>query len=86
MRRVAVEVALLALFFAVHLYVPSMSFVTFGRSSWYPSSVLFSIAGGGRLASLNFQVLAGFGKPVAVQINLVVFPSGTVWFFGDTTT
>jgi len=63
-----------------------MFFVTFGRSSWYPSSVCVSIASEGRLPSLNFQVIAGFGKPVALQINLIVFPSGTVWLLGDTIT
>ena len=36
-RRVDAALALLALFSAVHLYVPSMSFVTFGKSSWDPS-------------------------------------------------
>ena len=82
-RRVEVELAVLALFSAVHLYVPCMFLVTFGRSSWYPSSVCCSIASEGRLPSLNVQVIAGFGKPLALQINLAVFSSGTVWFPGD---
>ena len=38
-RRDDVELALLALFSAVHLYAPSMFLVTFGRNSWYSSSV-----------------------------------------------
>lgn len=71
-------------FSAIHLYVPFISFVTFGRRSWYPSSVFFSIAGEGRFPSLNFQVIVGFGKPVALQRNLAVFPSGTFCFLGDT--
>ena len=82
-RRVEVELAVPALFTAVHLYVPCMSFVTFGRSSWYPTSVCCSIASEGRLPSLNVQNIAGFGKPLALQINLAVFSSGTVWFPGD---
>ena len=84
MRRDEVELSLLALFVAVHLYVPSMYFVTFWRSSWYPSLVCFSIASEGRLRSLNVQVIAGFGKPVALQISLAVLPSGIDWFLGDT--
>ena len=83
-RRIDTALALLALFSAIHLYVPSTSFVTFGTSSWDPSAVLFSIVSEGKLPSLNVQVIAGFGKPAALQTNLAVFPSGTVWFLGDT--
>lgn len=82
-RRVDAALALLALFSAVHLYVPSMSFVTFGTSSWDPSSVLFLIVSEVTLPSLNVQVIAGFGKPAALQTNLAVLPSGTVWFLGN---
>ena len=80
---VEVELVASALFSAVHLYVPSISFVVFGRTSWYPSSVCFSIASEGMFPSLKFQVIVGFGKPVALQRNLVVFPSGTVRILDD---
>ena len=70
--------------FLLYTYIPSMYFVTFWRSSWYPSLVYFSIASEGRLPSLNVQVIAGFGKPVALQISLAVFPSGIDWFLGET--
>ena len=84
-RRVEVELVAFALFSTLHLYVPSISFVTFLRSRWDPSSVCFSNANEGRFPSLNFQVTVGFGKPVALQRNWVVLPSGTVWFLGDNT-
>ena len=71
-----------ALFVALHLYLPSMLFVVFGNWSRDPSEVFIMTAVGGSSPSSNFQDNFGSGTPVALQLMLVVFPSGTVWFLG----
>ena len=76
-----------ALLLAVHLYVPSMSFVVFCTVMTDPSSVSFTTITGGRLLFLKLQDNVGIGTPaVTLQLMLVALPSGTVWFVGDTTT
>ena len=83
-RRVEMESTAPALFLAVHLYFPSMNFAVFGNWSSDPSSVSFTSATEGRSPSLKIQDSVGFGTPVALQLMLVLLPSGTVWFLGDT--
>ena len=85
-RRVAVAVVELALFLAVHLYVPAMSFETFFNLRNDPLSLYSTTAPWGRsLSSLKVHLNVGFGKPVALQLMFAGFPSGIVWFEGDTT-
>lgn len=85
-RRVAVAFVELALFLAVHLYVPAMSFETFFnlRNDLLP--LYSTTAPWGRSPSpLKVHLIVGFGKPVALQLMFAGFPSGIVWFEGDTT-
>ena len=80
-------VASLALFLAVHLYVPSMSFVVFCMRMTDPSSVLFTTVTRGRPLFLKLQYNVGIGTPaVTLQLMLAALRSGTVWLAGDTTT
>ena len=83
-RRVAREEVEFTLFAAVHLYIPSMSFVVFSNCRNGPSSKYSSTAFGGRSPLLNFQTTVGLGTPLALQVKFVVSPSGTVWLLGDT--
>ena len=75
-----------ALFVALQLYLPSILFVMVGNRSRDPSEVFIMKAVGGGSPSLNFQDNFGSGSPLALQRMLVVFPSGTVWFLGLTST
>ena len=83
-RRVAPEEVEFTLFAAVHLYIPSMSFVVFSNCRNGPSSKYSSTAFGRRSPLLNFQTTVGLGTPLALQVKFVVSPSGTVWLLGDT--
>ena len=71
-----------ALFVALHLYLPSMLFVVFGNWSRDPSEVFIMTAVGESSPTSNFQDKFGSGSPLALQLMLVVFPSGTVCFLG----
>ena len=72
-------------FFAVHLYAPSMCFTVSGNWSSDSFSVSLTVAHEGR-PFLNLQLTVGFGTPLALQLMLVVLPSGTVWSLGKTAT
>ena len=74
------------LFFAVHLYAPSMSFTVSGNWSSDSFSLSLTVASEGRTPFSKLQLTVGFGTPVALQLILVVLPSRTVWFLGKTST
>ena len=74
------------LFFAVHLYSPSMCFTVSGNWSRDSFPVSLTIFPNGRPPFLELQLTVGFGTPLALQLMLVVLPSGTVWLLGKTST
>ena len=74
------------LFFAVHLYVPSMCFTVCGNWSSDSFSVSLTVAPEGRPPLSKLQLTVGFGTPLALQLMLVVLPLGTVWLLGQTST
>lgn len=82
-RRVAFKVTAPAVFAAVHLYSPSIFFVTFFKRRIDPPRISLALATTGRSSSVNVQENVGFGTPVALHLILVVLPSRTVWFSGD---
>ena len=77
-RRAAFEVAAPTMFVAVHLYSPSIFFVTFFKRRIDPPGVSLVLATTGRSSTVNVQENVGFGTPVALHLILVVLPSRTV--------
>ena len=73
-------------FFAVHLYAPSMCFTVSGNWSSDSFSVSLTVAPEGRPPFSKLQLTVGFGTPLALQLMLVVLPSGTAWLLGKTET
>ena len=74
------------LFFAVHMYAPSMCFTVSGNWSSDSFSVFLTVATEGRPPFSKLQLTFGFGTPLALQLMLIVLPSGTVWLLGKTST
>ena len=74
------------LFFAVHLYVPSMCFTVSGNRSSDSFSLSLTVAPEGRPPFSKLQLTVGFGTPLALQLMLVVLPLRTVWSLGKTST
>ena len=72
------------LFLAVHLYAPSMYFTVSGNCRSDSFSVFLTVASEGRRPFSKLQLTVGFGTPLALQLMLVVLPSGTVWLLGKT--
>ena len=71
------------LFFALHVYHPSMPFDVFDnwRVDWLEEFLIIASAGGG-FPSSNVHDNSGRGIPLAVQLISAVLPSKTVWFLG----
>lgn len=76
-----------ALFFALHVYHPSMFFDVFDnwRMDWSEEFLMIASAGGSFPFS-NVQDNSGWGIPLALQLISAVLPSKTVWFLGLTAT
>ena len=75
-----------ALFFALHVYHPSMLSDVFDkwRVDW--SEKFQTAASGGSSPFSNVHDNTGRGIPLAVQFIIVGLPSRTVWFLGWTST
>ena len=71
-----------AMFFALHVYHPSMLLDVFDnwRIDWLDKFLV--AAAGGSSPSLNVHDNTGGGIPLAVQFITVGLPSRTVWFLG----
>ena len=72
-----------ALFFALHVYHPSMFFDVFDnwRMDWSEEFLMIASAGGSFPLS-NVHDNSGWGIPLVVQLISAVLPSKTVWFLG----